>query len=78
MGAVHGAQPQVRGSAAPAASELTRLAGPSSPARAATHPPTSTPSLRSFAQPGRHVWVPGIDMANHTLAPNADIRWVGG
>lgn len=29
---------------------------------------------RSFAQAGRHVWVPGIDMANHTLAPNATIR----
>jgi len=30
---------------------------------------------RSFAQAGRHVWVPGIDMANHTLAPNATIRF---
>lgn len=29
---------------------------------------------RSFVQAGRHVWVPGIDMANHTLEPNATIR----
>ena len=32
---------------------------------------------RSFVQSGRHVWVPGIDMCNHTLAPNADIRRAG-
>ena len=29
---------------------------------------------RSFVQAGRHVWVPGIDMANHTLEPSATIR----
>jgi hypothetical protein len=29
---------------------------------------------RSFVMQGSHVWVPGIDLCNHTLAPNADIR----
>ena len=29
---------------------------------------------RSFIERGRHVWVPGIDLCNHTLQPNATIR----
>ncbi len=29
---------------------------------------------RSFVMEGAHVWIPGIDMCNHTLQPNADIR----
>lgn len=29
---------------------------------------------RSFAMQGSHVWVPGIDLCNHTLQPNAGIR----
>jgi hypothetical protein len=32
---------------------------------------------RSFVQQGHHVWVPGIDLCNHTLSANADIRRAG-
>ncbi len=30
---------------------------------------------RSFVERSAHIWCPGIDLCNHTLTPNADIRW---
>lgn len=29
---------------------------------------------RSFISSGMHVWVPGVDLCNHTLHPNATVR----
>ena len=50
---------------------------------AGAHPPSdvawalSLVHSRSFVERSAHIWCPGIDLCNHTLAPNADIRWRG-
>ncbi|KAL4421162.1 hypothetical protein ABPG77_000797 [Micractinium sp. CCAP 211/92] len=31
---------------------------------------------RSFVERSAHIWCPGIDLCNHTLTPNADIRCI--